>query len=227
MKLILIRHAESYSNTQGRIMSTTDLPLTEKGTKQAERAGRYLKAELAGSGMLHAFCSDLQRTRLTAESFFAGAERSGVSVLAVPELSEMDLGELEGLTWEDRYGRYPEINTETGLSFAAMPGGESCADVKARCGRFVEKYLSGLKDTDTVLIFSHGITLRVFVNTLLGRPDEDVNRLNWMENTGITEIEYDAENRTGQLVRLNDFAHLGELGAPDYNVWGIFCKEPY
>ena len=36
MKLILIRHAESYSNTQGRIMSTTDLPLTEKGTKQLE-----------------------------------------------------------------------------------------------------------------------------------------------------------------------------------------------
>ena len=227
MKLLLIRHAESYSNTQGRIMSTTDLPLTEKGTKQAERAGQYMKAGLSGSRMLHAFCSDLQRTRLTAESFLAGAARSGVSVLAVPELSEMDLGELEGLTWEDRYARYPEINTETGLSFAVMPGGESYADVKARCGRFVEKYLSGFSGEDTVLIFSHGITLRAFVNTLLKRPDGDVNRLNWMENTAITEIEYNAENRTGQLVRLNDHTHLGELGAPDYNVWGIFCKEPY
>lgn len=71
-----------------------------------------------------------------------------------------------------------------------------------------------------MLIFSHGITLRVLVNTLL-------NRLNWMENTAITEIEYNAERKTGSCLRLNDYAHLGELGAEDYMDWGFFCKEPY
>lgn len=226
MRLYLIRHGESYSNTGGVVMSFTDLDLTDKGREQARRAGRHLRDALQGEAPLYAFCSNLSRTRQTGEAFLEQLERQP-TITPAADLTEMNLGEMEGMTWAERERRFPDIRTDTGLSEAVVPGGESYGEVKARCMRFVEEHLAGLEKEARVLIFSHGLTLRVFVNTLLGRPDSDVNRLNWMENTAITEIEYDVDDKTGNCLRLNDYAHLGELGAEDYNIWGTFCLEPY
>ena len=60
MRVFLIRHAESYSNTGGRVMSFTDLPLTEKGVQQAVRAGEALRGRLRADAPLCAFCSPLR-----------------------------------------------------------------------------------------------------------------------------------------------------------------------
>lgn len=227
MKIFLIRHAESYSNTQGKVMSSTDLALTQKGIRQAERAGQYLKEQLPRDAVLYAFCSSLSRTRQTAEAFLRQLPKADVPIVEADCLREMDLGRLEGLTWEERDRQYPEISIEAGLSEAVLPAGECYRDIKGRCVCFAEKYLAGLEASATVLVFSHGITLRVLTNVLLNRPDRDVNRLNWMENTGITEIEYDAESKAGKPVRINDYAHLGELGSKDYSKWGLFSVEAY
>ena len=68
MRVFLIRHAESYSNTGGRVMSFTDLPLTEKGVQQAVRAGEALRGRLRADAPLCAFCSPLRRAKQTAET---------------------------------------------------------------------------------------------------------------------------------------------------------------
>ncbi|MGN0477806.1 MAG: histidine phosphatase family protein [Hominenteromicrobium sp.] len=227
MRIFLIRHAESYSNTQGKVMSSTDLSLTPKGIRQAERAGQYLKEQLSGGGSVYAFCSSLRRTRQTAEAFLRQLTKNDVPIVETDLLREMNLGKLEGLTWQERDSQYPEISIETGLSEAALPAGECYRDIKDRCVCFAEKYLTGLEASATVLVFSHGITLRVLTNVLLNRPDRDVNRLNWMENTAVTEIDYDAAGKTGKPVRINDYAHLGELGSKDYSKWGLFSVEAY
>lgn len=226
MRLYLVRHGESYSNTGGTVMSYTDMPLTEKGKEQARLAGRSMREKLKTDTPMYAFCSDLSRTQQTGEAFLEQLVRAPVLRETV-DLTEMNLGDMEGMTWPARMAAYPDIKTDVGLSEAVIPGGESFQDVKKRCLRFVAKQLSSLEEDAVVLIFSHGLTLRVLVNTLLGRPDTDVNRLNWMENTAITEIEYNKEAKTGVCLRLNDYAHLGELCASDYMDWGIFCKEPY
>lgn len=227
MKIFLIRHAESYSNTQGRVMSSTDLGLTPKGVRQAERAGRYLSGQLSGVRPVYAFCSSLRRTRQTAEVFLRQLPATDVPITETDRLREMNLGRLEGLTWQERDSQYPEISIETGLSEAALPEGESYREIRDRCALFVEEELTGIGDSAAVLVFSHGITLRVLTNVLLGRPDRDVNRLNWMENTAVTEIDYDAASKTGKPVRINDYAHLEELGSKDYPKWGLFSEEAY
>ena len=226
MRLYLVRHGESYSNTGGTVMSYTDMPLTDKGREQARLAGEYICPKLRTDVPLYAFCSDLMRTQQTGEEFMR-------ALPAVPEMTvtaditEFHQGVLEGMTWADRMAKYPHLQTDVKLSEVAIPGGESFQNVKARCRHFADEYLAKLEPNATVLIFSHGLAMRVLVNVLLNRPDEDVNRLNWFENTAVTEIEYCAEKGCGELLRLNDYTHLKELGTADYGEWGVFCREPY
>ena len=82
-------------------------------------------------------------------------------------------------------------------------------------------------DEKSIIIVSHGITLRILTNTLLKRPDKDINFLNWMENTALTELFWDKESHTYQLVRLNDYSHLGELKTIGYEKWGLFAEHDY
>lgn len=226
MKIYTVRHGESYSNTGGTVMSYTDMPLTEKGREQARRAGRALREALQTDAPLYVFCSDLMRTQQTAEEFLAQIGRKAEPVIT-KDITEMHQGDLEGMTWTERMAKYAHVKTDVALSEVAIPGGESFQDVKKRSLHFAETYLSGLEDDAVVLVFSHGLALRIIINTLLGRPDEDVNRLNWFENTAISELEYDKKTKNGTYQRLNDFSHLKELGAEDYAAWGTFCKEPY
>ena len=226
MRIYTIRHGESYSNTGGTVMSYTDMPLTDKGREQARRAGLSLKEALKTDAPLYAFCSDLMRTQQTADAFLSEIGRNPEVVVSA-DLTEMNQGELEGMTWTERMAKYAHIKTDSGLSEVELPGGESFQDVKKRALRFAEEQLSRLEDDAVVLIFSHGLALRILINTWLGRPDEDVNRFNWLENTAICELEYDKTEKNGTYLRLNDFSHLKELGADDYDEWGVFCTEPY
>ena len=227
MRLFLIRHAESYSNTQGRMMSSTDLDLTEKGLAQARAAGAALFSQLAGRRFDAAFSSTRLRARRTAEMILSAWQGESPPVRALACLREMELGQLEGLTWEERAERFPDIETDRGLSALRAPGGESYEDLLRRCAEFCGE-LAALPENARVLTVSHGITLRALVNFLLMRPDGDVNFLNWPENTAITELEW-LPGKPGRLLRLFDDSHLRETGlaSPDYEEWGLFAERDY
>ena len=49
MHLYLIRRAESYGNIRGKIISTTDFELTDKGIAQSRCVGEELRAKLHGT----------------------------------------------------------------------------------------------------------------------------------------------------------------------------------
>ncbi len=142
-------------------------------------------------------------------------------------LKEMDLGLLEGMSWEERRQKYPEIDLDEKLSLLHTPGGESYEDVKRRCLTFIESRLKEIDNDSNIIIVSHGITLRVLTNLLLNRPDEDINHLNWMENTVLTELVRQNQSHTYQVIRLNDYSHLGELKTAGYENWGLFAKRDY
>ena len=48
-----------------------------------------------------------------------------------------------------------------------------------------------------------------------------------MENTALTELIWEKEGRASQVVRLNDYSHLGELETAGYENWGLFAKHDY
>ncbi len=226
MRIYLIRHGESHGNTGGKIISTTDFGLTEKGVAQSRRIGQKLCEELKGKS-ISAYCSSLARARQTLWEILCCIGQEDAETVETACLKEVDLGLLEGLSWEERRQKYPEIDLDEKLSLLQAPDGESYPDVKKRCNVFIEDYLEKKDDRENIVIVSHGITLRVLTNVLLNRPDEDINYLNWMENTALTELIWDKESHTSQVVRLNDYSHLGELKTVTYENWGLFARCDY
>lgn len=226
LKLYLIRHAESYGNIKGKIISTTDFELTEKGIAQSRRIGQKIRRELQGKG-ISVYCSSLARARQTLQEILRCIGQEDAVITESAFLKEMDLGLLEGLSWEERRQKYPEIDLDKKLSLLQAPGGESFQDVKNRCLSFAENYLYDKDEESNVIIVSHGITLRVLTNLLLNRPDEDINFLNWMENTALTELIREEQSRTYRAARLNDYSHLGDLKTAGYENWGLFASRNY
>ncbi len=189
---------------------------------------KYVKEKLERSfSKLSAYCSSLARTKQTLTEILRCIGQENAEIAETDALKEMDLGLLEGMTWEERRKKYPEVDLDKKLSLLQAPCGESYQDVKNRCKMFAEKYLEKEADEKNIIIVSHGITLRVLTNYLLNRPDEDINFLNWMENTALTELIFEKESHTYQLVRLNDYSHLRELQTVGYEKWGLFAARDY
>jgi len=225
MRIFIMRHAESYNNTQGKIMSATDLPLTDKGVQQAKAAKTYIESIISPKSFTNTFCSNLARARQTADIIIDNS----IEIIGLDSLKEMDLGDVEGLTWAERTEMYPHIDIDNSLSNADFPKGEKYEHIKRRCRIFIEEHLSALEDDAYVLIVTHGITARVLTNLVLGNSDNHVNNLNWLDNTSFTVIDFDCVDGVGQLVRLNDRTHLTEhdLGTSNYEEWGLFSKVDY
>jgi broad specificity phosphatase PhoE len=92
--LLLVRHGETDWNAEGRIQGHADVPLNARGLEQAkELAGR-----LGGEAIDTIYASDLSRARVTAEIVGAAL---GVPVVIDPDLREIDVGAVEGLTFEE------------------------------------------------------------------------------------------------------------------------------
>ena len=174
---------------------------------------------------ISAYCSSLARARQTQKLRCIGQENAEIT--ETDSLKEMDLGLLEGMTWEERRQKYPEVDLDKKLLILQAPCGESYQDVKNRCETFVKEYLEKETNEKNILIVSHGITLRLLTNFLLNRPDEDINFLNWMENTALTKLIWEKESHTCQLAGLNDYSHLKELQTVGYEKWGLFASRDY
>jgi len=204
------------------VLSSTDLPLTDKGIRQAEATKNYLNDLLGPSGFRHVYSSPLLRARQTA-AIIAG---DMAAIEECRELREMELGLIEGLTWEEKATLYPGVNFEDRLSRISIPGGEAFGDVKARALGFMERLCPD--DEGDVLVVSHGITIRVLVNCLLGKEDHCVDRLHWADNASVTEIVVKPPSDAA-LKRLNHRGHLTALGLgnEDYEKWGLFAQEDY
>jgi len=140
--VLLIRHAPSVWNEEGRWQGHADPPLSERGEAEARAAGRgFGPFDLAVS-------SDLSRARRTAELVAPAAP-----LLTSPLLRERDVGSWSGLTTaEIEAGGLPEPE-----------GGESGAAFEERV-RQAERWLAhqvALAGAASVLVVAHGGVLRV------------------------------------------------------------------
>jgi len=94
--LLLVRHGETAWNAQRRWQGHADVPLNARGREQAvELAERLAREHIAAI-----YTSDLSRARHTAD--IVGA-RLGVPVMTDPDLREIDVGPIEGLTAEEAH----------------------------------------------------------------------------------------------------------------------------
>jgi len=150
----VIRHGETAWSLSGRHTGATDVPLTAKGRRQAERFRPILAREVFRLVLV----SPLQRARETCALAGLG-ERAVVD----PDLTEWNYGEYEGLTPQQINDLHPGW-----LIFRdGCPGGETPDEVGARVDRLILQARAGVED---VALFGHGHVLRVFAARWLGLP---------------------------------------------------------
>jgi broad specificity phosphatase PhoE len=148
----LARHGETVWSLSGQHTGLTDLPLTDRGERNARRLAERLK----GLSFNKVFTSPLQRALRTCELAGFGA-RAEVD----RDLVEWNYGEYEGRRTDDIHAERPDWQ----LFRDGCPGGESPGQVGARAERVVKRtrQIAG-----GVLIFSSGHFLRVLSARWLG-----------------------------------------------------------
>lgn len=160
-RLLLARHGQTERHREDRFLGTTDVPLSDAGTRQA----RCLSQRLAAEKIDAIYASPLSRARATAAIV---AAPHGLEINIRDEMRECDFGVAEGLTFGEIEKQHPALAQELLARRAvAFPGGESLADLDRRLTPFV-KELENHREDETVLVVAHGGPLRLLIGRLLG-----------------------------------------------------------
>jgi broad specificity phosphatase PhoE len=190
--LYLARHGETAWSISGQHTGRTDIPLTERGERNAARLGERVK----GLTFDKVFCSLLLRARRTCElaGFGSAAEIDA-------KLLEWDYGQCEGLRSAEIHIKTPDWQ----LFRDGCPGGESPGDVAARADRVVNR-VRGVQGN--VLLFSSGHFPRMLAARWLALPP-DGGRLFALSTSSLSALGYE-HNLTQPVIRLwDDTRHVG------------------
>jgi broad specificity phosphatase PhoE len=183
LRLYLVRHGEADlaspllppvpPEEEGRrALGRIDLPLSRRGEEQARR----LAEGLARVPLDRILSSPLLRARRTGEIL---AEGRGIAPEIRPELSEIHLGEWEGLPFRAIRSAFPELSAarDRDLWGFPHPGGESFADVADRALPLLRELAADPGGARRVLLTAHSGLFRVLLASLLGLPFERAFRL--------------------------------------------------
>lgn len=206
MKLLLIRHAESAANSEGRWQGQFDSPLTDRGRRQADAlAGRLLREQWAVSAL---YASDLSRAAETAEIL---AARLDAPLVLDERLREYDIGVLTNLTWQEIKARYSEIchGLRHSRKWMSVPGAEGNDVFYRRLVAVLDDVRSQHEHDQVVAMVSHGGSLGMILAHLLDLEPRRPPPFRF-GNTSLSLVEF--SRRGPVLVLLNDTCHLdGDL----------------
>ena len=190
-EIYLARHGETAWSLSGQHTGRTDIPLTEKG----ERDAMSLKRRLAEIAFSEVYFSPLQRARRTCE--LAGFEEVAH---AEPDLVEWDYGKYEGL-------RTAEIRLKQPGWYIfrdGCPDGESLVDVGARADRVIARLR---KNGGRILLFGHGHFSRILAARWIGLPPEQAKHL-MLSTAALSILSYEHSLDDPTIFLWNDCHHL-------------------
>ncbi len=202
-RAVLLRHAQSLWNLENRFTGWQDVDLSPTGIEEAHRAGRLIRDH--GFTFDRAFVSTLKRTTHTLDIVMHETGQTGITVERSWLLNERHYGALEGLDKKEtaaRYGdeqfqrwrrgyaerppaltphdtrhprhseHYAEVDPDQ------LPSTESLADTTRRVVEYWQTVIVPcLVRGKTILVVSHGNTLRGLVKHLDRLSDPEVERL--------------------------------------------------
>jgi probable phosphoglycerate mutase len=191
--IYLARHGETAWTITGQHTGRTDIPLTERGERNARRLGERLK----GLNFAKVLASPLQRVARTCE--LAGYRaRAQID----PDLVEWDYGKYDGLT----SAQIRAIDANWDLFRDGGPGGEEPGQIAARADRVVQRVRAVRGD---VLLFSSGHFLRVLAARWLGL-EPNAARYFMLGTASLSALSYE-HNESHPAIRFwDDTRHVGE-----------------
>ena len=188
----LARHGETAWSLTGQHTGLTDLPLTERG----ERNARQLGERLRGLTFAKVYTSPLQRAARTCA--LAGF---GTVAEVDPDLVEWNYGQYEGR-------RTAEIRAERPgweLFRDGCPGGESPAQASARADRVVSRLRAVQGD---VLLFSSGHFIRVLATRWIGIEVTTNARRFMLSTASLSAVGYENELARPVIRLWNETNHV-------------------
>jgi broad specificity phosphatase PhoE len=190
-EIYLVRHGETAWSLSGQHTGRTDLPLTERGQRNARLLGQRMK----NLTFARVYTSPLERAARTCAlaGFKAEAEVDR-------DLLEWDYGQYEGRRSAEIRAERPDWD----LFRDGCPGGESLDQVGARADAVVKR----VRAIDgNVLLFSSGHLLRVLAARWLGL-EVGAARYFLLDTAGLSILGYE-HTRTDPAIQLwNDTHHL-------------------
>jgi 2,3-bisphosphoglycerate-dependent phosphoglycerate mutase len=201
--LVLLRHGQSLFNQEGRFTGWMDVDLSERGRAEAAKAGRLMRS--CGLDFDIAFTSVLKRAIRTLWIALDEMDRMWIPTQASWRLNERSYGALEGelkSEMDARYGsaqvhlwrrgfserppafsrddrRYPGRDERyRDVEESLLPKAESLQDTLQRVMPFwSESIRPELENGKSVLVVSHGNTIRALVKHLEGISDQDIEKV--------------------------------------------------
>jgi len=173
-RVYLVRHGETAWTLTGQHTGRTNLPLTERGERQA----RELAASLTVLGIDRIFSSPLQRARRTAELAMPHSR-----VEEDDDLMEWDYGAYEGKHTVDIEVERPGWR----LFRDGCPDGETLDSVGARADRVLGRIRAA---EGTVLLFGHREVLRILAVRWIGLAPIEGRRL-LLATASLSVLGYD------------------------------------
>lgn len=201
--IYLVRHGATPANLdepprlQGQTLDESLAPL---GVEQARRTAEAL-ANLPLKGV---YASPLKRAHETARII---AERHGLGPVLVPELTEVDVGTWQGLTWEEVRRDFPELYERVHADPMMVPylGGESFGDVARRALPALSRVAAD-HPGESIAVVGHNAVNRAVLGAVLATQP----RLLRQANGGINLLEFRPPD-SYRVIMINACLHLLDL----------------
>ena len=206
MRLILVRHGETEWNRQRRVQGLSNLALNDTGKKQAEALGRALRNEKVGA----IYSSPLRRAQETARAI---RRFHKVDVEILDGLKELDVGDVDGMTYEDMKIHHGEffVRWMTDFTSVRLPGGGFLPELREQCCTaiqdIVKKERKAGTDDRVAVVVTHFFPLMCIICNSMGLDLSHCRRLR-LDLASISILDFNTGSTV--LVSLNDTCHLRE-----------------
>jgi probable phosphoglycerate mutase len=198
--IYIIRHAEAEGNIYRRIHGHYDGQITPNGKLQTEE----LRKRFLDIPVDAVYSSDLTRAYQTS---LAIAEPKGLTVTKLPVLREISMGEWEDTCW----GYWEMFNPEQLDNYNTAPlrwhvnGCENISAVQKRMTDAVFQ-IAERHAGQSAAVVTHGVALRTLLCYARGISLDDVNEIQYCDNTAVAKFQITGGNM--QLEYMNDNSHL-------------------
>ena len=206
MKLILIRHGETYWNHERRVQGAdSDIELNDTGLEQARKLAAFLENEPVAAIL----SSPLQRAKATAD-VIAGHHQLPVEI--DQGLRELKVGELEGMSVSNLSTTFSQFLMQWWQEGGPMklPNGESLVELQQRAWKAVERLLGRHKtnpepsEKTTVIIVSHYFVTLAIILKALNLPLDCFTKFK-VDLGGVSILEF--RDYEARLVVFNDTSY--------------------
>lgn len=198
-----VRHAETEANVARLWQGQTDTAMSRRGEQQLAA----LRSRLRDASYDVVVASDLGRTVVTAEATGFDFERD-------ERWREIDVGEWEGLTYDEIRERDPE-RWKAFLEGRdiELGGGESFTDIRERIRSAHRDLVERLGPDGKALVITHGLATAMAFYGALGVEREMAIRV--PANTSLSTLQsFDLD--THMLTSYNDATHLDDHDPPGH-----------